>query len=153
LLNLKPLACILISTGSTWDIATKYWYVLPQVFESQICTLTIPTSSTTDTVRIVERKTKQWCDFLANNSSCGYSPIPYNQRATPSSTPPFLSSAINPTIVCCQSGHRCCPRHHPCHHPCPRLRRPPLTPTIVAQVMAHCHRHRSPLPPSSMSRW
>jgi hypothetical protein len=30
---------------------------------------------------------KQWHDFLANNSGCGYSLIPHKQRATPSSTP------------------------------------------------------------------
>jgi hypothetical protein len=28
-LNLKSLVCILISMGSTWDIGTKFWYVLP----------------------------------------------------------------------------------------------------------------------------
>ncbi len=33
-LNLKSLVCILISTGSTWDIGTKYWYVIPQGFGS-----------------------------------------------------------------------------------------------------------------------
>jgi hypothetical protein len=31
-LNLKALVCILISTGSTWDIGTKCRYVLPQGF-------------------------------------------------------------------------------------------------------------------------
>ncbi len=32
-LNLKPLVCILISMGSTWDIDLKYWYKIPQGFE------------------------------------------------------------------------------------------------------------------------
>jgi hypothetical protein len=67
-LNLKPLACILISTGSTWDIGTKYWYALPQEFEYQIGTLTIPTSSTINTVTKVEERIKPWCDFLANKN-------------------------------------------------------------------------------------
>ncbi len=31
LLNLKALVCILISTGSTWDIGTKYRYVIPRL--------------------------------------------------------------------------------------------------------------------------
>jgi hypothetical protein len=35
--NLKALVCILISTGSTWDIGTKYRYVMPQGFGSRIC--------------------------------------------------------------------------------------------------------------------
>jgi hypothetical protein len=33
-LALKLLVCILISTGSTWDIGKKYRYVIPQGFES-----------------------------------------------------------------------------------------------------------------------
>jgi hypothetical protein len=42
--------------GSIWDIGTKYWYVLPQGFESRICTLIIPTSSTIGTVTKVVGK-------------------------------------------------------------------------------------------------
>ncbi len=49
-LNLKALVCILISIRSTWDIGTKYRYVIPQGFGSQMCTLTIPTICTIDTV-------------------------------------------------------------------------------------------------------
>ncbi len=67
-LNLKPLVCILISTGSTWDIGTNYRYVIPQGFESQMCTLTIPTICTINTVMNVVGKIKLWRDFLANNS-------------------------------------------------------------------------------------
>ena len=49
-LNLKVLICILIYTGSTWDIGTKCMYVIPQGFWSQMCSLTIPTICTFDTV-------------------------------------------------------------------------------------------------------
>ncbi len=80
-----------------------------------LCTLTIPTICTTDTMTKVVGRIKQWCDFLANNSNCGYSPRPHK---TPSSTPPFPSSAINPTVVCHQPGNRCCPHHCPHHYPC-----------------------------------
>ncbi len=66
-LNLKALVCILISMGSTWDIGTKYRYVIPQGFGSQMCTLTIPTICTIDTVMKVVRRIKQWCDCRANN--------------------------------------------------------------------------------------
>jgi hypothetical protein len=122
-LNLKPLICILISTVSTWDIGTNYWYEIPQDFEYWICTLTIPTSSTMDTVTRVVGRIKQWHDFLANNSGCVYSPRPHKQRATPSSMPPFLASAINPTVVFHQPGQHLCPRHRPHCHPrhCPPL--------------------------------
>jgi hypothetical protein len=68
LLNLKPLVCILIYTWSTWNIGKKYWHVLPQGFEYQICTLTIPTSSTINTKTKVVGRIKQMHDFLANNS-------------------------------------------------------------------------------------
>jgi hypothetical protein len=73
-LNLKPSVCILISVGFSWDIVLKYWYEIPQGFEYQICTLTIPTSSTINTVTKVVGIIKQWCDFLAMNSGCVYSP-------------------------------------------------------------------------------
>jgi hypothetical protein len=38
-LNLKPFVCMLISTVSTWDIGTKYWYEIPQGFEYQSKTI------------------------------------------------------------------------------------------------------------------
>ncbi len=66
-LNLKPLVCILISMGSTWDIGTKYRYVIPQDFGSQTCTLTIPTTCTIDTLTKVVGRIKQWHDCPANN--------------------------------------------------------------------------------------
>ncbi len=72
-------------------------------FESQMCTLTIPTICTTDTVTKVVGRIKQWCDFLANNSGCRCSP---RSHKTPSSTPPFPLSAINPTVI----------RHHQKQH-------------------------------------
>ena len=49
-LNPKALVCILVSTGSTWDIGTKCRYVIPQGLGSQMCTLTIPTICTINTV-------------------------------------------------------------------------------------------------------
>jgi hypothetical protein len=69
-----------------------------------------------------------------------------------SSLPPFPSSTINPTIIRCQPGHPCPPRHHPfvVTHLVTR-RCPPWTPTIIAQVITHRHRCCSPPPPSSMS--
>ncbi len=76
-LTLKSLVCILISMGSTWDIGTKFWYVLPQGFESRMCTLTIPTICTINTMMKVVKRIKQWCNFLANNSGCRYSPRPH----------------------------------------------------------------------------
>jgi hypothetical protein len=67
ILHLKPLVCIPISTGSTWDIGTKNrYYVIPQGFGSQMCTLTIPTICTIDTVTKVVSRIKQWCDSRAN---------------------------------------------------------------------------------------
>jgi hypothetical protein len=57
-LNLKLLVCILISTGSTRDIGTKYRYVIPQGFESRMCTLTISTICTIHTVAKVVGRIK-----------------------------------------------------------------------------------------------
>ncbi len=68
--NLKPLVCILISTGSTWDIGTKYRYVIPQGFGSRMCTLTNLTIFTINTVTKVVRRIavawlpcQQWTNF------------------------------------------------------------------------------------------
>jgi hypothetical protein len=66
-LNLKALVCILISTGSTWDIGTKKRYVIPQGFGSWMCTLTIPTICTINTLMKVVRRIKQWRDCHTNN--------------------------------------------------------------------------------------
>ncbi len=66
-LHLKPLVCIPISTGSTWDIGTKNWCVIPQGFGSRMCTLTIPTICTINTVTKVVSRIKQWRDSCANN--------------------------------------------------------------------------------------
>ncbi len=51
--------------GSTWDIGTKYIYVIPQGFGSRICTLTIPTICKIDTVTKVVGKFKE---KLSDNS-------------------------------------------------------------------------------------
>jgi hypothetical protein len=66
-LNPKALVCILVSTGSTWDIGTKCRYVIPQGLGSQMCTLTIPTICTINTVTKVVGKIMQWRDCRANN--------------------------------------------------------------------------------------
>ncbi len=66
-LHLKPLVCIPISTGSTWDIVTKNRCVIPQGFGSRMCTLTIPTICTIDTVTKLVSRIKQWRDSHANN--------------------------------------------------------------------------------------
>jgi hypothetical protein len=66
-LNLKALVCILISTGSTLDIGKKYRYVIPQGFGSRMCSLTIPTICTINTMMKVVGRIKQWGDCYANN--------------------------------------------------------------------------------------
>jgi hypothetical protein len=66
-LHLKPLVCIPISTGPTWDIGTKNRYVIPQGFGSQMCTLRIPTICTINTVMKVVSRIKKWRDSRANN--------------------------------------------------------------------------------------
>jgi hypothetical protein len=88
-LNLKSLVCILISMGSTWDIGTKFWYVLPQGFESQMCALTFPTIFTIGTVTKVVRRIKQWRDF------------PHQQfwlQVFPKTTQNTMST-VNPAII------------------------------------------------------
>ncbi len=66
-LSLKALVFILIFMGSTWYIGTKYRYVIPHGFGSQMCTLTIPTICTIDTVTKVVGRIKQWRDCRTNN--------------------------------------------------------------------------------------
>ncbi len=148
-MHLKPLVCISISTGSTWDIGTKNRYVIPQGFGSRMCTLTIPTICTIDTVTKVVGKIKQWRDSLANTP---VEDIPRDQNIKNiiSSSPPFPSSAINPTVIRRQPGHPRHPRHHPRRHPsytppsstvdshrrCPGHHPPPL-PLQFAATLQH----------------
>ncbi len=116
-LNLKPLVCILISTGSTWDIGTKCWYVLPQGFESWMCTLTTPTICTIDIVTKVVGAVKQWHDCLANKNP----DTPDTTHIVPKvhmHTMTLLLPTPSPVHIAA-SIFRCC-RFHCCSYPPPR---------------------------------
>ncbi len=118
----------------------KYLYEIPWGFEYRMCTLTIPTICTSDTVMKVVGRIKQWRDFLAKNCDCGYFPRLHKQRATPSLMPPSPSSPINPTIVRHQPSHRCYPCHCASHHP------PRHTPFSAVDSHHHHPGHRPPPP-------
>jgi hypothetical protein len=110
-LNLKPLVCILISMGSTWDIGTKYWYVLPKGVESCMCILTMPTSSTIDTMLKVEGRIKQRRDFLTTenpdipDTTHSVPIIPCTMTLLPPPPPPPVHIAT--FIFCRHRLHRC----------------------------------------------